>query len=102
MGINDQVGTPDQHALLMEFDQVHGRWPRATSSDVDCLTRAGQGIGLTNAKRIEDLLFFTTGVFRAGARIVPCFAARVKKSSSRLRSGVVVRRTRSMAQPSPL
>ena len=25
--LNDPVGDADQHALLMEFDSVHGRWP---------------------------------------------------------------------------
>ena len=24
--LNDAVGDPAQHALLMEFDSVHGRW----------------------------------------------------------------------------
>ena len=24
--LNDPAGTPEQHALLMEFDTVHGRW----------------------------------------------------------------------------
>ena len=44
--INDSVGTPDQHALLMEFDSVHGRWPRTISHDADSLTLAGQRIAL--------------------------------------------------------
>ena len=30
--MNDPAGDPEQHALLMEFDSVHGRWPRATSA----------------------------------------------------------------------
>ncbi len=86
--INDPVGTPDQHALLMEFDSVHGRWPRAISSDADSLTLAGQRIALTNATRVEDLplaamgvdlMIDATGVFKTEAKIAPYFAAGVKK-----------------------
>ena len=86
--INDAVGSPDQHALLMEFDSVHGRWPRAISHDEGSLTLAGQRIALTNAKRIEDLplaamgvdlVIDATGVFRTAAKIAPYFAAGVRK-----------------------
>ncbi|WP_426037950.1 ArsJ-associated glyceraldehyde-3-phosphate dehydrogenase [Cypionkella sp. TWP1-2-1b2] len=86
--INDPMGTPDQHALLMEFDSVHGRWPRAISYDADSLTLAGQRIALTSAKRIEDLplaamgvdlVIDATGVFKTEAKIAPYFSAGVKK-----------------------
>ena len=86
--INDPVGTPDQHALLMEFDSVHGRWPRAISCDADGLTIEGQRMILTSARRIEDLplaamgidlVIDATGVFKAAAKIAPYFAAGVKK-----------------------
>ncbi len=86
--INDPVGTPDQHALLMEFDSVHGRWPRAISHDVGSLTIEGQRMALTNARRIEDLplaamgidlVIDATGVFKTEAKIAPYFAAGVKK-----------------------
>ena len=86
--INDAEGTPDQHALLMEFDSVHGRWPRAISHAADSLTIEGQRMVLTAAKRIEelplaamgiDLVIDATGVFKSGARIAPYFAAGVKK-----------------------
>ena len=85
---NDPVGTPDQHALLMEFDSVHGRWPRQISHDADSLTLAGTHIRLTHAKRIEDvpltamgvdLVIDATGVFKTESRIAPYFAAGVKK-----------------------
>ena len=85
---NDPVGTPDQHALLMEFDSVHGRWPRLISHDADSLTLAGTRIRLTHAKRIEDvpltamgvdLVIDATGVFKTESRIAPYFAAGVKK-----------------------
>ncbi len=86
--INDPVGEPEQHALLMEFDSVHGRWPRPISHDVDSLTLAGQKIRLTQAKRIEDLplaelaidlVIDCTGVFKTAAKVAPYYAAGVKK-----------------------
>lgn len=86
--INDPVGDPEQHALLMEFDSVHGRWPRAISHDAGSLTLAGQQIRLTQAKRIEDLplaemavdlVIDCTGVFKTAAKVAPYYAAGVKK-----------------------
>ena len=86
--INDPVGEPEQHALLMEFDSVHGRWPRAISFDDSSLTLSGQRIRLTNAKRIEDLplaelgidlVIDCTGVFKTAAKIAPYYAAGVRK-----------------------
>ena len=86
--INDPVGTPDQHALLMEFDSVHGRWPRAISHDAGSLTIEGQRMTLTNAKRIDDLplaamgidlVIDATGVFKSEAKIAPYFTAGARK-----------------------
>ena len=86
--INDPVGEPEQHALLMEFDSVHGRWPRAISHDADSLTLAGKKIRLTQAKRIEDLplaelaidlVIDCTGIFKTAAKVAPYYAAGVKK-----------------------
>ena len=86
--INDPVGVPEQHALLMEFDSVHGRWPRAISWDDTSLTVSGQRITLTAAKRIEDLplaamgidlVVDCTGVFKTAAKVAPYYAAGVKK-----------------------
>ncbi len=86
--INDPAGTPDQHALLLEFDSVHGRWPRAISHDADSLTIEGQRMTLTAAKRIEDLpltafgvdlVIDATGVFKTTAKVAPYFAAGVAK-----------------------
>ena len=74
--INDPTGEPEQHALLMEFDSVHGRWPRAISHDAASLTLAGQQIRLSQARRIEDLplaamgidlVIDCTGVFKTAA-----------------------------------
>lgn len=86
--INDPVGTPDQHALLMEFDSVHGRWKADIRHDADHLILNDQTIRLTNAKKIEDLTLADmgidlvvdcTGVFKTAAKIAPYYAAGVKK-----------------------
>ena len=86
--INDPAGTPEQHAQLMEFDSVHGRWPRAISHDADSLILAGQRIRLTQKKAIEDLplvalgvdlVIDATGVFKTKAKVAPYFAAGAAK-----------------------
>ena len=86
--INDPVGTPEQHALLMEFDSVHGRWKADIHHDDSSLTLNGQTIRLTAAKRLEDLplaemgidlVVDCTGVFKTGAKVQPYFDAGVKK-----------------------
>lgn len=86
--INDLAGSPEQHALLMEFDTVHGRWPADISHGADSLTINGQTMRVTNAARIEDLplaelnvdlVIETTGVFKTGAKIAPYYEAGVKK-----------------------
>ncbi|WP_103174506.1 ArsJ-associated glyceraldehyde-3-phosphate dehydrogenase [Paracoccus sp. SY] len=86
--INDVLGDPEQHALLMEFDSVHGRWAGVTGYDSESLTLENQRMRLTNVKRIEDLplaelgielVIDATGVFKTAARIEPYYAAGVKK-----------------------
>jgi glyceraldehyde 3-phosphate dehydrogenase len=86
--INDPAGTPEQHALLMEFDSVHGRWKADIGHDDTSLTLNGQQIRVTQLKRIEDLplaemgidlVIDCTGVFKTEAKIAPYFAAGVKK-----------------------
>lgn len=86
--INDPSGTPEQHALLMEFDSVHGRWRAEIEHDAESLILNGQRVRVTSAKRIEDLplaemgidvVIDCTGVFKTEAKIAPYFAAGVKK-----------------------
>jgi glyceraldehyde 3-phosphate dehydrogenase len=86
--LNDPVGDPEQHALLMEFDSVHGRWKTAVSYDENGLILNGQPIRLTHQRTIEalplaelgvDLVIDCTGVFKTGAKIAPYYAAGVKK-----------------------
>lgn len=86
--INDLVDDPAQHALLMEFDSVHGRWSRDISQDDTSLTLKGQRIRLTAQMRIEDLplaelgvdlVVDCTGVFKTAAKVAPYYAAGVRK-----------------------
>ena len=86
--LNDPVGTPEQHALLMEFDSVHGRWKAEIGHDAESLTLNGRRIRVTAAKRIEDLplaemgvdlVIDCTGIFKTEAKIAPYFQAGVKK-----------------------
>ena len=86
--LNDPIGTPEQHALLLEFDSIHGRWKADISDNDDSLTLNGQRIRLTAERRIEDLpladlgidlVIDCTGAFKTEAKIAPYFAAGVKK-----------------------
>jgi glyceraldehyde 3-phosphate dehydrogenase len=86
--LNDPVGTPEQHALLMEFDSVHGRWKADIGSGADVLSINGQTMRLTAAKRIEDLplkemgidlVIDCTGVFKTATKVAPYYAAGVQK-----------------------
>ena len=86
--LNDSVGDAEQHALLMEFDSVHGRWKTPVGYDEAGLILNGQPISLTHARTIEalplrdlgvDLVIDCTGVFKTGAKVAPYYAAGVKK-----------------------
>lgn len=84
--LNDPAGDPDQHALLLEFDSVHGRWPARIGAEPGALTINGQRIRLTQEKTLQalpldgiDLVIDATGVFKTGAKVAPYFAAGVKK-----------------------
>jgi glyceraldehyde 3-phosphate dehydrogenase len=84
--LNDLAGDAEQHALLMEFDSVHGRWPVPVSADGDALVLDGHRIPLMRARTIEalplegvDLVIDATGTFKTEAKIAPYFAAGVRK-----------------------
>lgn len=86
--LNDPVGTSEQHALLLEFDTVHGRWPRQFGWDENSVSIDGDAIRLTNAKSIQDLplremgidvVVDCTGAFKTADTIQPYFDAGVKK-----------------------
>lgn len=86
--LNDPMGDAEQHALLMEFDSVHGRWRTPVGHTADALVLNGQTIRLTHEKTLEalplaelgvDLVIDCTGVFKTGAKVAPYFASGVKK-----------------------
>lgn len=86
--LNDPVATPEQHALLLEFDTVHGRWDAEFGFDDNSLTVNGHRMRFAQEKAIEDLplaelgvdlVLDCTGVFKTEAKIAPYFAAGVKK-----------------------
>jgi glyceraldehyde 3-phosphate dehydrogenase len=86
--LNDPAGDAEQHALLMEFDSVHGRWRTPVAHEDAALVLGGQHIRLTHEKTIEalpladigvDLVIDCTGVFKTAAKVAPYYAAGVKK-----------------------
>ena len=86
--LNDPVGDAEQHALLMEFDSVHGRWRTPVAAAEGALELNGKRIRLTHEKTIEalllaelgvDLVIDCTGVFKTAAKVAPYYAAGVKK-----------------------
>jgi glyceraldehyde 3-phosphate dehydrogenase len=86
--LNDPAGDPAQHALLMEFDSVHGRGPAAIGHEAGALILGGRRIRLTQERTIEalplaelgvDLVIDCTGVFKTAAKLAPYFAAGVRK-----------------------
>jgi len=84
--LNDPAGDPAQHAMLLEFDSVHGRWPGTFGHDGTGLTVNGRTMRFTQEKRIEDLpladlgvdlVVDCTGVFKTPSKVEPYFAAGV-------------------------
>lgn len=86
--LNDPLGDAEQHALLLEFDSVHGRWKTPVETAESALILKGQKIALTHEKTIEalplrdlgvDIVIDCTGVFKTAAKIAPYFESGVKK-----------------------
>lgn len=86
--LNDPMGDPEQHALLMEFDSVHGRWKTPVQAGDAALTLNGQNIPLTHQKTIEalpladlgiDMVIDCTGHFKTASKLAPYFAHGVRK-----------------------
>ena len=84
--VNDAVGDPEMHALLLEFDSVHGKWPAKFATDESGIIIDGTRLPLTNSRRLEDLpldgvdvVIDCTGAFKTEAKLAPYFAAGVKK-----------------------
>ncbi len=86
--LNDPAGDADQHALLLEFDSLHGRWRTPVAAGDGALVLDGRSVRLTHEKTIEalplaamgvDLVIDCTGVFKTAAKVAPYFAAGVTK-----------------------
>ncbi|MAM73852.1 ArsJ-associated glyceraldehyde-3-phosphate dehydrogenase [uncultured Tistrella sp.] len=83
--LNDAAGDAAQHALLMEFDSVHGRWQTPVQAADGVLILGGHRVRLTHEKTIAalpldgvDLVIDCTGVFKTAAALAPYHAAGVK------------------------
>ena len=84
--INEPFGDLEQHALLLEFDTVHGRWPAEISAGGNSLTINGREIAVSSERSLEalpldgiDVVIDCTGVFKTDAKDAPYYAAGVKK-----------------------
>ena len=86
--LNDATGDPAQHAHLLEFDTVHGRWRAEFAHDSESVTVNNHRMRMTQAKRIEDmplsemgvdLVLDCTGVFKTPPKAQPYFDAGVQK-----------------------
>ncbi len=86
--LNEPYGDADQHALLMEFDSVHGRWSTDIEASENSLKINGHDMRLTREKRLKDLplaemgidvVIDCSGVFKTEVALAPYFAAGVKK-----------------------
>lgn len=86
--INDQIGSPEQVAHLLEFDTVHGRWSETFGFDDKSVRIADREIPVTFHDTIEDLplgelgvdlVLDCTGVFKTPAKTAPYFDAGVAK-----------------------
>ena len=86
--LNDLGADIAQHALLLEFDTVHGRWDADISHDDTAITVNGRRMAFRQEGRIEDLplqdlgvdlVIDCTGAFKTEAALQPYFDAGVKK-----------------------
>jgi len=86
--LNDATGDAAQHALLMEFDSVHGRWRTPVAAADGALELNGRTVRLTRERTIEalpladlgvDLVIDCTGTFKTPAKVAPYHAAGVRK-----------------------
>ena len=86
--LNVDMGDAQQHAHLLEFDTVHGRWLAEISADDDHLYVNNASIAVTAHRSIEamplkalniDLLIDCTGAYRTTATLQPYFDQGVKR-----------------------
>ncbi len=88
VALNDKLGDPQQHALLLEFDSVHGRWDRSVGFDDNHVVLDGRSIPVTRHDHIEDwdlkslgvdLVLDCTGKFKSEELVAPYYKAGVSK-----------------------
>jgi glyceraldehyde 3-phosphate dehydrogenase len=84
--INEVKGGPATAAHLLEFDSVHGRWPRAIEAGSDSIAIDQKRIAFTDQGapgeidwKGVDLVLECTGKFRTKAQLDPYFTRGVKK-----------------------
>ena len=86
--LNDPAGDPAQHAMLLEFDSVHGRWKADFAHGAESLSIDGRRMRLAQARRIGelplaelgvDLVLDCTGVHKTPAKLQPYYDAGVRK-----------------------
>lgn len=86
--INEVKGGAECAAHLLEFDSVHGRWPRQISAAADALIIDGQRIGFSEGKTPGevswreagvDIVIEASGQFRTTELLQPYFDGGVKK-----------------------
>ncbi len=86
--INEPGADLAQHALLLEFDTVHGHWDRQISVEDEQLMVNGHTMQFRQERTIEalpladmgiDLVLDCTGVFKTEAKVAPYYAMGVKK-----------------------
>lgn len=86
--LNDPVGDAEQHAHLLEWDTVHGRWPAEFAAGRDCVTINGQRMDLSGSWTLDalpleklgvDMVIDCTGAFKTNEKLAPYYSAGVKK-----------------------
>lgn len=84
--LNDPFGSIDTHALLVEFDTVHGRWKGDVAHDANSISMNGHSMRFMQEKSPEDLpleevdlVIECSGKFKTADALQPYFDAGVKK-----------------------
>ncbi|MEL7027254.1 MAG: ArsJ-associated glyceraldehyde-3-phosphate dehydrogenase [Pseudomonadota bacterium] len=86
--MNDPGASVENHAVLLEFDSVHGRWDKPITVKGQSLNIDGRDIRVSAEHDITalgladlgvDLVLDATGVFKTEAKIAPYFAEGVKQ-----------------------
>lgn len=86
--VNDPGGDPATLAHLLEFDSVHGRWPREIRASDDSIFVDGREITVSRgsapaefiwSKPGVDLVLECSGRFKTAEALAPYFAAGVRK-----------------------